>query len=363
MRLLMVCPDMRTGGAERQWVTLATGLLRRGEDVRVLCLAGEGALYGELVAAGVPSECAGMRRRADPAGLRRALARAREAPHAVLTRGVSAQLVGHAISRRARAAHVLNEHTPLLPDGELLAPRRSQRLLTRLVAPRVDRVVAVTAAQVEPLARLGYRRERIAVVANGVPKPGPGPDRGALRARLGLAEGELAVLCAAALRAEKRVDLFVRAVAAARAAGGRVRGLVAGDGAERARLEPLAGAAGVTLLGERADVRDLMAAADVVCLLSDSEALPMSLLEAMALGLPVVATDVGGVAEAVVDGETGVLVAPGGAAAAGRALLALAADPERRRELGERARRRARERFGEERMVDGYLRVLREAAA
>jgi glycosyltransferase involved in cell wall biosynthesis len=362
MRILMVCPDMRSGGAERQWVTLATGLRERGEDVRVLCLAEEGALFAELAAAGVPCECLRMRRRADPAALRRALARAREAPDAVLTRGVSAQLVGHAIARRARAAHVLNEHTPLTPDGELLAPRRSQRLLARLVASRVDRVIAVTRSQVEPLAGLGYRRERIAVVANGVPESGPGPDRRALRARLGLAEGELAVLCAAALRAEKRVDLFVRAVAQARAAGARVRGLVAGDGAERGRLEPAAAAAGVTLLGERSDVRDLMAAADAVCLLSDAEALPMSLLEAMALGRPVVATDVGGVAEAVADGETGFVVAPGDAGAAARALLELAADPGRRRELGERGRERARERFGEPAMIDGYMRVLREAA-
>ena len=93
---------------------------------------------------------------------------------------MSGQLVGGLIARRAGAAHVLNEHTPLRPDGELLPPRIHQRLLTRLVAPRVDRVIAVTGAQLPPLARLGYRPERMEVIANGVfgsgGDGGPAPD-------------------------------------------------------------------------------------------------------------------------------------------------------------------------------------------
>jgi glycosyltransferase involved in cell wall biosynthesis len=151
MRLLFVCPDMHRGGAERHWATLIPALAR---------------------------------------------------PGAVITRTVSPQLVGQAIARRAGAVHVFNEHTPLTPAGELLEMRPRQRLLTRLVAPHVDRVVAVSGRQAAPLERLGYRGDRIATVPNGVfaSDVERHVDRAAMRASLGLEEREFAVLCLANLR-------------------------------------------------------------------------------------------------------------------------------------------------------------------
>ena len=113
----------------------------------------------------------------------------------------------------------------------------------------------------------------------------------------------------------------------------------------------------------RRDVLELMRAAGAVCLPSEAEALPMSVLEAMALGRPVVATDVGGRAEAVVDGETGLLVAPGDARR-DAALLALAADRERApAAMGDAGRARQRERFNGEAMVDGYSPPSRRSMA
>jgi glycosyltransferase involved in cell wall biosynthesis len=135
---------------------------------------------------------------------------------------------------------------------------------------------------------------------------------------------------------------------------------VAGDGPERAELERLvAGNEGLALLGSRGDVPDLVAACDAFCLLSKAEALPMSILEAMALGRPVVTTDVGGTTEAVVHAHTGLVVAPSDGAGA---LARLAAQPEWARELGERGRERQRERFSGEAMVEGYERELGEVA-
>ena len=184
--------------------------------------------------------------------------------------------------------------------------RPHQRRLTRLAAPRVDGVIAVARRQVEPLARLGYRRERIEVIANGVaPAPEGPPGR-----RLAGAD-EFGVLCAARMQPEKRVDLFVRAIAAARRSQPAIRGFVAGDGSERARIEALAEGSGVALLGARGDIPALLAGADAFALTSEAEALPMSILEAMALGVPVIAPDLGGTSDAVVHGETGLLVAPG----------------------------------------------------
>jgi glycosyltransferase involved in cell wall biosynthesis len=355
VRLLFVCPDMRTGGAERHWATLIPALGRRGADARVLCLAEEGGLFGELVAAGVPAACIQMRRRSDPRAWRRALAFANPRPDVVISRGVSGQLVGAAIARRARAPHVLNEHTPLTPAGDLLPMRRHQLLLTRLVAPRLDRVIAVTRRQIAPLAGLGYRRERIEVIANGVfdsaSPPAASQD-----------SGDFTVLCAARLEPEKGVGVFIRAVAAARRSRPAIRGLVAGDGPERERLERLAAGSGVELLGVRENVAELMAAADAVALTSEAEALPMSVLEAMAAARPVIVTDIGGTAEAVVQGETGVLVPAGDADGAAGALLELASDPDRARRMGEAGRARQRELFDGERMVERYERTLASMA-
>jgi glycosyltransferase involved in cell wall biosynthesis len=366
MRLLFVAADMHRGGAERHWATLIPALARRGAEVRLLCLNDEGPLFEDLRAAGVPAACVHLGGRADARGLRRALAEAKARPGAVITRGVSPQLVGEAIARRAGAAHVLNEHTPLTPDGELLPLRPHQHRLTKLVAPRVDRVIAVSERQAAPLQRLGYRADRIVTVPNGLFDADVAvlADPASKRRELGLEDAEFAVLCVANLRPEKGVEAFVEAVSRARRQVPRLRGLVAGDGPERGALERLvADREGVELLGSRGDVPELIAACDALCLLSEAEALPISILEAMALARPVVTSDVGGTSEAVAHAETGLVVAPRETDAAAGALARLAAQPDWARQLGERGRARQRERYSGEVMVDGYERALREVAA
>lgn len=116
------------------------------------------------------------------------------------------------------------------------------------------------------------------------------------------------------------------------------RAFVAGDGPQRRHLEDLDG---VELLGEWDDVPRLLAEADVFVLPSRSEGMPISVLEAMAAGLPVAASAVGGVPEVVVDGETGFLVPPGDPEALAEALGRLLSEPELRRRMGEAGRRRA----------------------
>src|SRR5215213_2620686 len=348
---------MRTGGAERHWATLTTELHDRGIAVKLLALADTGPFFDDVVARGVPAQCLGLHRRTNPRALRLALsAGAAFEPDAVITRGVSGQLVGEAVARRAHAVHVMNEHTPLTPDGRLVPPRPHQRALTRLVARRVDGVVAVTQRQVPPLEGLGYPRGRIDVVPNGVFEH----DVQGVEASWEVASG-FSVLCVSGLRREKRVDVFIEAVAAARRDNPEIRGYVAGEGSEREHLERLAKGRGVTLLGARRDVPELIRGANAVCLPSEAEALPMSILEAMALERPVVASDVGGVADQVVDGETGHLVPAGDPEPVGRALLALAADADGAREMGAAGRRRQRERFSGEAMVDAYVRVFEQA--
>lgn len=158
-------------------------------------------------------------------------------------------------------------------------------------------------------------------------------------------------------------DFSTLVAAFAHLAPGTARLRVLGDGPQRAGLETEIAAYGLTdsveLTGEVSDVGSRLAESDVFVLSSRSEGMPLSALEAMAAGLPVVATDVGGLHEIVADGETGVLVQPGRPDELAQALGRLVGDAELRRTMGEAARRRAEERFSLPRWRAAHLELYR----
>jgi glycosyltransferase involved in cell wall biosynthesis len=356
-KLLFVCSELIVGGAQRQW-SLLIPRLRPRFDVSLLTLVGEGPFFRQLRETGVAIDCAHMSRRTDLRGWRRALRHADHKPDLVVTQSINADIVGNAIAARAHAAHVSTAHFNVGPG----APRSRYRdLLARVLAPRVDAVIAISEAQLPRLRRLGYRRPTIRIIANGVEVPDVARPAGDVREALGIDPSEFLALLVATLRPEKRAELFVAAVRRAHAADSRVRGVLAGGGSELERVRVSAGSDGVVqVLGARTDAPDLMAAADAVCLASDAEGVPMAILEAMALGRPVVATDVGGVSEAVESGVTGLLVPTNDEAALAAAFLELVADPGLRRRLGEKGRQRYREGFGVDRMVEEYAQVFED---
>jgi glycosyltransferase involved in cell wall biosynthesis len=144
---------------------------------------------------------------------------------------------------------------------------------------------------------------------------------------------------------------------------GKFTAMLVGEGPDRPRLEAEIRRLGleqaVVLAGDRSDVADVLAGADVFVLSSTSEGLPLSILEAMAAGLPVVASSVGGVPEAVEDGDTGLLVPPRDPARLAAALERLLADPALRRRLGSNGRERVREHFGLEAFQQRHVAVYR----
>jgi glycosyltransferase involved in cell wall biosynthesis len=220
------------------------------------------------------------------------------------------------------------------------AASRLYRVVDRLIEPLTTVTVCVSENdRVAGLAARTCAAERTIVIPNAVELPAVRRPRSSERkVPLFVAVGRL--------RAPKDFTTFVRALG--KLPSGSFEAVIVGEGPDRGLLEREVDALGlagrVRLAGERRDVPDLLADADVFVLSSRSEGHPVAILEAMAAGLPVVASRVGGVPEQVSHGETGLLVEPGDPDALAAALQLLATDPALRLRLGAAGRERA-ERF------------------
>jgi len=362
MKTVFVAPNLRVGGFERQWSLLVPGLARKGVGTEVFTLDDTGRFFDELAEQGIPVNCLELHGSWNLLGaVRAARVVAAHEPDVIVSVGVSAHVVGQLASRRARTPHVAAIHSiPAHPES--FTARR--RMIVRMFASDVAATTAVTPSQIGFIRALGFDERRTHVIPNGVAPTSPRKTREETRNGLGVGAGEFAAVLIASLRPEKRIDLFGQAIAAARRTDPRIRGLIAGDGPELETLRALCEASdgAVGMLGLRPDTADVIEASDVVCLTSDAEALPLVLLEAMAGGRPVVATNVGGVRDAVIDGKTGRLVSPGDVEGFSAALVELAADGELAKRLGEAGRRRQEELFTVDRMVDAHYELFRHLA-
>lgn len=234
-----------------------------------------------------------------------------------------------------------------------------RRLLDRwVVAAGSDAVVAVSNAdRRRMIAVVGMPADRVVLIPNGIAPRTP-EDPGALRRELGLAPDAPVIALVAVLRPQKAIDVMLDALAIVRRTRPSAHLVVAGPGdpsALRAQARRLGVAEGVSLLGPRGDIADILAAADVGALSSDFEGSPLVVLEYMAAGLPVVATAVGGVPDMVVDGESGLLVAPRDPDALAGALTRVLGHPELARRLGAAGRARQERVFSNRAMIEQVL--------
>lgn len=245
------------------------------------------------------------------------------------------------------------------PDGT-----DAKRLLIRRIAARLVREYTCVS---EDMARwltdvVGVSRPVTAIV-NGVDveRCRPVDDRKELRSRLGLPVDAPLISIVGRLDPIKDHSTLFRAFVGVREGLPSAQLLVVGDGPERERLVAEA-PAGVTFLGERADVPELLAASDVFTLTSRNEGTSNTVLEALACGVPVVATAVGGTPALLTDGVEGRLVSPGHDDGIAEALLGYLRDPALAARHGEAARARAVRDFSVARMVDAYVEVYRRVA-
>lgn len=349
MRVLHVDPETGWGGGEVQVMLLLEELAARGHTVH-LAADPAGRLAAAAAAAGVVVRPLRARSHVDlRAGVAlRLLATGYDVVHFHTARA-------HALApavRRGEARLVVTRRMDYVPAGGFYARFLYNRA--------VDAVIAISEGVRAALLRAGVRPERIRVVPSGVDAARLAPPqhaRATLRREWGLGDDEVAVLIPGALERRKGHVVLLTAAAGIAALVPSLRYVFCGEGRERAALERAAAPLGRRILfaGFRTDVPACLAAADVVAMPSLQEGLGVAALEAMAAGRPLVASRVGGLAEAVVSEESGVLVPPGDPVALGAALARLARDPDLRARLGAAGRARVLAHYGSARMAEGTL--------
>lgn len=357
-RILFVSTSTTVGGAEKTVYTLATLLDPKVHRVAgVVSVKPLGAYAAKLKAQDVWVESLDLTaapRLADAARLAKIIERLRpDIVHAVMYQAIQ-------LCRLAKPK--VGYEFKLVSSPRVHYRTRSvwTLLIDRALKNRDDLLIAeCDASRSFLIGKLGYAPHKVKTIRNGVDLAGwpiSKTDRQKRRMELRLSSSD--VLVGAVGRLDKQKGFANLIEAMARLKNTDLRCVILGDGPERARLEALirkhALEKQVWLYGERPDIVTWLSAFDIACLPSLWEGLPNTLLEAMALGLPVAASAVDGVPEVVTDGKTGVLVSPGSPAALAKALKSLADDPDRRAALGAAAHAAVMEKFTVRRMMDEY---------
>ncbi len=366
-RILYVIPSLASGGAdgplggaERQLLLLTRCLDRSRYDPILCCLEEPGELPEEFDLPQVPGFCIGKRRRGDiPSLIRLAQLITRIKPTIVHTWQVSANFYGSLAARLAKCPIVLaSEHTTGSPTGQHtfddLVARRSVNWIMSIAT---DKVVPCSYAVQAFLLSQGIGKERMRVVVNGIELDEFDPSIvvADLRSEFGIPIGATVVGMVSRLVPGKDHRTLLRA---AQIVVNEVVGsvfLIVGEGSEQSTLEELARSLGiqtkVIFTGYRTDVVRILSTLDVFVHTSLGEGLPLSILEAMAMGKPVIASEAEGNTEAIVDGVTGLTVPRQNPAALAEAIIALAQDSNRAHSMGEAGRRHVLEYYSAKRMV------------
>jgi glycosyltransferase involved in cell wall biosynthesis len=237
-----------------------------------------------------------------------------------------------------------------------------------LLLRRRDRVVAVGEAVRQALVQNeGFPGERVRVIYNGIdlcPYRNGLANRLAVREELGIGPEELLIFQVARLDYLKDHATAVRTIQRLAQRCPRIRLALIGEGPEMDKIRELVAQHRVQnhicFLGRREDVARLLQAGDLFLLTSISEGIPLTLIEAMAAGLPVVSTAVGGVGEVIAEGKTGLLAPSGDDRALAENILRLADDSSLRRDMGRRGRERANLFFSEDHMHEQYSCLYKE---
>lgn len=355
LRILQYITPSQIGGAEVHVTSLAAKLRERGHQVEVICPRGR-PLAGELAARGLPRRCPVTFGKLDPIMLGRLVWwLRRERVEVIHTHLSTASLLGSMAARLAGVPALATVHG----------------LNTRTCYNWAHAIIAVSNAVKQHLVAQGLPADRITVIHNGIDlRAFARPDASEqVRQSWGIpADAPVLVTVGRLAPAKGHADLLHAFALLLRDPRWRpVRLLVVGAGPLGHSLRDLAVRLGVAeqvvFTGFQREVLPFLQAAAIFVLPSVQEGLSLAALEAMALAKPVVACRVGGTPEVVVDGQTGLLVAPGQPAELARALACLLSDPPRARAMGLAGQQRVREAFDLDQMVSRIEEVYRRLVA
>lgn len=352
LRVVLALESSGPGGAENMVLQLASALRERGHEVAVATMR-EGWMTQRARAAELPVWLEPQKQGLDLGWIWRFARRLRRERIDVLhTHEFAMNVFGGLASRLARVASLSTIHGKhWIADRQRRAA--AYRILRRLGVPIVCVSEDLATFLVEGL---GVLREQLVLVHNGIvlPAPGAAPEQSAARRALDIPPDGALLVAVGNLYPVKDHATLIRALP--KLPGVRVA--IAGRGEEEENLRRLSVELDVSdrvhLLGLRDDVDRVLASADLFVQPSLSEGLPLAILEAMAFGLPVLASRVGGMAEAVADGETGLLVEPGDAEGLAEGARRLLADPQGMKAMGAAGRRRVEAEFSVRTMADAY---------
>ena len=363
LRILQVVLSLGAGGTERLVIEISKALHPQSR-LQVCCLDEEGRWARELTDLGIPVTALGRRPGFRPSLALQIAKLARQQRAQVLhchhfspfIYGTLASLVP------PRVKVVYTEHGRLSDAPS--SPKR--KLATRWFSRTCDAIFAVSDDLRQRMILDGIHPARVGVIYNGI-DPGSPPtsgDRSAARSAMGLRDGDLAIGTVARFDRLKDLPTLLSAFASLPQSRAPIALVLIGDGPDRPRLEALASELGVSdrirFTGHRDDVRSLLPALDAYVNSSLTEGLSISILEAMAASLPVVATRVGGTPELVLENETGLLTPARDSPALAATLADVLASPERLRTLGRAGRQRVKTHFTHEGMVERYLKAYKQ---
>ena len=365
MRAMIIDPDRSWAGGEAQVLLLAHGLIRRGVEVH-LAIDPRGELHART---GGSFPIASVAMRNDLQVIRApAIARycVRNRIDLIDAHTAHAHALGFVVKLLLPAIRlVVHRHIDLPPKDTYF----NRRLY---LSPRVDRFVAISSNVAKVLCAYGVADNRISLQHSTVdPAPLAGLDhdacRTALRSSLGIDPATPLIGVIAQLAPYKDHLMLLDALAMLKRENFRLHCIVAGEGRSRSAVESRISELGlsdsVSMLGFRRDVPELLAGLDLLAMPSRTEGLGIAVLEAFHSGVCVVATDAGGLAEIVIEGETGLSSPAGDADAFAANLKRALIDSRLRNSLAHNARKFAQENYSLDAMIDGNLTLYREVLA
>jgi len=342
-------------GAEKQLVMLARGLPRDRFDVHVCVLTRSGPLSEELDRAGIPWTLIGKRWKADPFAYLRLKRHLQDVqPDLVQTWLFAANSFGRAAALAAGVRHVVASERSVDPWKTWW-----QFAIDRRLAARTDAIVVNSSGVSDFYIRHGLPVDKFVVIPNGIEPPRPSRlTREALLDSLGLPHATRLIGTVGRLWPQKRMKDLIWAADLLKVIRDDVHLVIVGDGPLRDRLERYRRQVRIEdrvhFLGHRDDVPDLLPHFDVYWLASGYEGLPNVVMEAMASGVPVVATDIPGTRDLVQQDATGFLVRVGDRAGFARYTLKLLEDAALRHRIGVAARERMNSEYSVECMIARY---------